>query len=85
MIAAPADPAAIHAAREALSERMAAHLDAELRELHGRLQDPAPFSPDAEQAGRRALRNAVIELMAANPTPLQPRAGRAPTTKAPAT
>ncbi|HEY1751314.1 MAG TPA: DUF3458 domain-containing protein, partial [Caulobacteraceae bacterium] len=77
VIAAPADPAAIHSAREALRARMAAHLEAELRELHARLQEAAPFSPDAEQAGRRALRNAVIELMAANPTPLNRERARA--------
>jgi aminopeptidase N len=69
VMAVPADPAAIHAAREALLGRMAAHLDATLRDLHGRLQNPGPFSADSAQAGRRALRNAVIELMAANPTP----------------
>ncbi len=68
--AAPADPAAIHAAREALIARMAAHLERPLRELHVRLQDPGPFRPDAASAGRRALRNAAVELMAANPTPL---------------
>ena len=77
VVAAPADPAAIHAAREALRTRMAAHLDAALRDLHGRLQDPGPFSPDAAQAGRRALRNAAIELMAANPTPLNRERARA--------
>jgi aminopeptidase N len=27
----------------------------------------APFSPDAEAAGRRALRNAVLDLLAADP------------------
>ncbi|MGH6956100.1 MAG: DUF3458 domain-containing protein, partial [Caulobacteraceae bacterium] len=70
VIAAPADPAALHAAREALLARMAAHLDAELADLHARLQDSGAFSPDATQAGRRALRNAAVELMAANPTPL---------------
>ncbi len=69
VIAAPADPAAIHDAREALRARMAAHLDATLRDLHSRLQGAGPFSPDAAQAGRRALRNAAIELMSANPTP----------------
>ena len=69
VIATPADPAAIHDAREALRSRMAAHLDASLRDLHSRLQDTGPFSPDATQAGRRALRNAAIELMSANPTP----------------
>jgi aminopeptidase N len=77
VLAAPADPAAIHDARQALLVRMATHLNAELRDLHGRLQDAGPFSPDAEQAGRRALRNAVIELMAANPTPLNRERARA--------
>src|SRR6185312_11160617 len=77
VVSAPADPAAIHAARQALLARMATHLNAELRELHGRLQDTGPFSPDAEQAGRRALRNAVIALMAANPTPLNRERARA--------
>jgi aminopeptidase N len=77
VIAAPADPSAIHDARAALRERMAAHLEAELRDLHARLQEPEPFSPDAAQAGRRALRNAVIDLMAANPTPLNRERARA--------
>jgi len=73
----PADPAAIHAAREALRARMAAHLDATLRDLHSRLQEPGAFSPDAAQAGRRALRNAAIELMSANPTPFNREQARA--------
>jgi aminopeptidase N len=77
VIAAPADPAAIHAAREALRTRMAAHLQSSLRDLHARLQESEPFSPDAAQAGRRALRNAVIELMAADPTPLTREHARA--------
>ncbi|MDB5445916.1 MAG: pepN [Phenylobacterium sp.] len=63
----PADPAAIHAAREALRERLAAHLEAELRRLHTGLQDLGEFSPDAAGAGRRALRSAALELLAANP------------------
>ena len=77
VIATPADPAAIHAARAALRVRMAAHLEAALRDLHGRLQEREAFSPDAAQAGRRALRNAVIELMAADPTPLTRERARA--------
>src|SRR3984957_13406399 len=77
VISTPADPAAIHAARDALRTRMAAHLDATLRDLHGRLQDTGAFSPDAVQAGRRALRNAVIELMSANPTPYNRERARA--------
>ena len=62
-----ADPAAIHEAREALRLRLALHLDGELRRLHAGLQEPGEFSPDAAGAGRRALRNAALDLMAANP------------------
>jgi len=64
---ADADPAAIHAAREALRRRMAVHLGEHLRRLHGGLQEPGEFSPDAQAAGRRALRNAALELLAADP------------------
>jgi aminopeptidase N len=77
VLSAPADPAAIHAARAALLARMAAHLDGALRDLHGRLQDGGPFQTDAASAGRRALRNAAIDLMAANPTPLNRERARA--------
>jgi aminopeptidase N len=63
----PADPAAIHDAREALRLRLALHLNHELRRLHTGLQDLGEFSPDAAGAGRRALRNAALELIAANP------------------
>ena len=64
---APADPAALHQAREALRVRLAAHLETPLRRLHTGLQDLGEFSPDAASAGRRALRNATLELLAANP------------------
>ncbi|MBS0411396.1 MAG: DUF3458 domain-containing protein, partial [Proteobacteria bacterium] len=67
VIAPPADPAAIHEAREALRGRMAVHLGEALRRLHGGLQDTGEFSPSAEAAGRRALRNAALELLAADP------------------
>ena len=77
VMATPADPAAIHAAREALRARMAAHLDATLRDLHGRLQAAGAYAPDAAQAGRRALRNGVIALMSANPTPYNRERARA--------
>ncbi len=63
----PADPAAIHLAREALRSRMAVHLGETLRRLHGGLQEPGSFSPDAAAAGRRSLRNAALELLAADP------------------
>ena len=63
----PADPGAIHAAREALRLRLALHLVDDLKRLHSGLQDPGDFSPDAASAGRRALRNAALDLLAANP------------------
>ncbi len=63
----PADPAAIHEARDALRRRLALHLADELKHLHIGLQELGEFSPDAANAGRRALRNATLDLMAANP------------------
>jgi aminopeptidase N len=67
LVMSPADPAAIHAARDALLMRLSVHLEAELRRLHTGLQDLGEFSPDAAGAGRRALRNAALDLLAANP------------------
>jgi aminopeptidase N len=61
-----ADPAAIHSAREALRQRMAAHLAAILQRLHEGMGGVGEYSPDAEAAGRRALRNAALELLAGN-------------------
>ncbi|MDR3513217.1 MAG: aminopeptidase N [Caulobacteraceae bacterium] len=63
----PVDPAALHEAREALRARLAIHLGDALRRLHGGLQETGEFSADAEAAGRRALRNAALELLAADP------------------
>jgi aminopeptidase N len=63
----PADPAALHEAREALRLRLAIHLAEDLKRLHSGLQEAGEFSPDATAAGRRALRNAALELLAANP------------------
>jgi aminopeptidase N len=64
---APADPSALHAARDALRARLAIHLRETLRRLHGGLQEGGEFSPDAQSAGRRALRNAVLEVLAVDP------------------
>jgi aminopeptidase N len=64
-----ADPAAIHGAREALRARLASDLAANLQRMHDELDGPRAFSPDAESAGRRALRNAALDLLAASPTP----------------
>ena len=64
----PVDPQAIHDARDALRGRLAVHLAPQLRELHTELQDAGEFSPSAAAAGRRALRNAAVELMVADQT-----------------
>ncbi|MGH7009895.1 MAG: aminopeptidase N, partial [Caulobacteraceae bacterium] len=68
--APPADPAALHEAREALSGRIAVHLGAALRRIHGAPTTAGTFTADAEAAGRRALANAALELLAADPHPL---------------
>jgi aminopeptidase N len=64
---AAADPGAIHQARDALRTRLAVHLEAALKRLHIGLQETGEFKPDAAGAGRRALRNAALELLVANP------------------
>ncbi|HEX4196997.1 MAG TPA: aminopeptidase N, partial [Caulobacteraceae bacterium] len=63
----PADPAAVHEARDALRMRLAVHLSELLQRLHGGLQEAGEFSPDPASAGRRALRNGALELLAADP------------------
>ena len=63
----PVDPAAIHEARETLRSRLAVHLNELLRRLHGGMQEGGEFSPDAESAGRRALHNGALGLLAADP------------------
>ena len=68
-MAPDADPAAIHAARNALSGAIARTLRAELERLHGTQVPAGAFSPDAESAGRRALANSALALLAADPTP----------------
>jgi len=67
---AACDPAAIHEAREALRARLAAALSALLEHMHGELSGAGgAFAADAESAGRRALRNAALDLLAAAPGP----------------
>jgi aminopeptidase N len=65
-----ADPAAIHAARDALQRGLAQLLRPYLERLHDSLAAAgSEFSPDADSAGARALANAALELLAADPTP----------------
>jgi len=69
LVMSPADPAALHEAREALRRTLAATLRADLERLHEELKDDGAFSPDAASAGRRALRNAALDTLAAAATP----------------
>lgn len=69
LLMAPADPARLHAARNALRLAMAETLRGTLEALHAELESRDAFSPDAESAGRRALRNAALDLLAAAATP----------------
>lgn len=62
-----ADPAALHAARDALCARIAETLEDDLAHAHFGFADSTAFSPDAEAAGRRALRNAAVDLLARLP------------------
>ena len=66
----PTDPLAIRQAikllRRAISERH--HLS--LQNLYDDLSIPKPFAPDATGAGRRALRNTCLSLLAAKPDKL---------------
>jgi aminopeptidase N len=62
-----ADPAAIHAARDALRATIARTLKADLEQRHDARPASGAFSPDAESAGRRALANSALELLAADP------------------
>jgi aminopeptidase N len=64
-----ADPAAIRAGREALRTTLARTLRGDLERLHQSLASAGPFSPDAQSAGRRALANSALGLLAADPTP----------------
>ncbi len=59
------DPDAIFSARKALREAIGRGLDSQLLGTYEMLTDTGPYSPDAAAAGRRALRNAALDLYAA--------------------
>ncbi|MBX9932783.1 MAG: aminopeptidase N [Methylobacterium sp.] len=61
------NPQAIHEARAALRRQMGQDLAPRLRALRDALAEPpgTPFSADAAAAGRRALRNLALDLIAA--------------------
>ena len=57
------DPDAILAARNALAATIAAANDEAFRAAYDGLADSGPYSPDAASAGRRALRNAMLDYV----------------------
>ena len=60
------DPDAVFRARTALRRRIGTKLGDTLRDRYRRMSDNAPYSPDAAGAGRRALKNACLDLIAAD-------------------
>ncbi|TVQ56072.1 MAG: aminopeptidase N [Rhodobacteraceae bacterium] len=65
----PADPEAIHAARERLQRAVAERLEPLLRALYATMAVPGAYAPDAEAAGKRALRNRALAYLTALGTP----------------
>jgi aminopeptidase N len=63
------DPGAIREAREALRRVIGITLSPVLTSLRAELRSDAAYSPDAASAGRRALRNAALDLLAAGGEP----------------
>jgi aminopeptidase N len=61
----PADPDAIHAARCALIRAAAKAHGAAFARLYRELDGGGPYKPDAESAGRRALRNVCLRYLTA--------------------
>jgi aminopeptidase N len=62
------DPDAVLAARKKLRAAIGARLGFALTNTYARMTTPGPFRPDAASAGRRALRNTCLGLLAATET-----------------
>jgi aminopeptidase N len=60
------DPDAIFAARVALRRSIGTKLESQLRETYQLMSDSEPYRPDAASAGRRALKNICLDLLAAS-------------------
>jgi aminopeptidase N len=65
-IASNVDPDAVFAARQALRQAITASLSEVLTAIYKRLAVSEPYSPDAADAGRRALKNACLDLITAS-------------------
>jgi aminopeptidase N len=57
------DPDSIHAARTALTSAIAEQNADAFAALHDKLASDGPYVPDAENSGRRALRNALLDYL----------------------
>ena len=64
-IGADVDPDAIFAARRALRAAVGKALAGALQATYHRMAETGPYSPDAASAGRRALKNVALDLLAA--------------------
>jgi len=64
------DPLAVQVAGKWLSRAVADHLREDLLDRYHALEDTGSFSPDAASAGRRALRNRCLSLLASRYDPL---------------
>jgi aminopeptidase N len=60
------DPDAVYTARQSLRADLGRALSRELMRLYHGLASDAAYSPDARSAGRRALRNTALDLIAAS-------------------
>ena len=69
----PVDPDAIYAALTAMRGALASALDGDLRATYAAMDTPGAYSPDADSAGRRALRNRCLALITegGDPAPAQ--------------
>ena len=63
------DPALVHRAHRGLMKLIGKTLGRQLEDLYAEMDATGPFSPDAQSAGRRALRNAALTLLTARGTP----------------
>jgi aminopeptidase N len=63
------DPDAIFGVRKALRAAIGGKLGPALAKTYDGMTVPGPYSPDAASAGRRALRNVALDLLAAAGTP----------------
>jgi aminopeptidase N len=68
-IASNVDPGLIHRARRKLMKLIGSTLGDKLQDLYDEHRGIGRFSPDAASAGKRALRNAVLTLLAARDLP----------------